>query len=146
MQEHFDPGLLEAAVVTCQQEYYKGVFLKAAALLRSLICDHPFLDGNKRTAVIAVAAFLELNGWEFAASQHEVVRFALRIAKGWERDLRRIKSWLRKRCRRLRGPGGTGLEVVLDKGRKVDRNLLTSMVKRWGGLVRWGGRIPRDEG
>lgn len=131
MQEHFDPGLLEAAVVTCQQEYYKGVFLKAASLLRSLICDHPFLDGNKRTAVIAVAVFLDLNGWELHVPKEELVRFSLRIAKGFERDLYRIKSWLKKRSRRAKGESGGGwAERLLRAAKNIEQSRLVELVRR----------------
>lgn len=147
LQGYVDVGLLESAVVTCQQEYYKGVFMKAAALLRSLICDHPFLDGNKRTAIIAVAVFLDLNGWEFTAPRDEVVRFSLRIARGWERNLYRIKGWLRKRCSRLKDSGRPSpFELLLDALRNVDKSRLVSLVRSLGGLPRWVGRVPGNQG
>lgn len=44
------------------KELYPDVFLKAAALLDSLINNHPFVDGNKRTGITAAALFLQANG------------------------------------------------------------------------------------
>ena len=47
-----DLGALEAAVFRPQTGYYEDRIAEAAALLESLIQNHPFLDGNKRTAVV----------------------------------------------------------------------------------------------
>jgi len=44
------------------KELYPDVFLKAAALLDSLINNHPFVDGNRRTGITAAALFLQANG------------------------------------------------------------------------------------
>lgn len=44
------------------KELYPDVFLKEAALLDSLINNHPFVDGNKRTGITAAALFLQANG------------------------------------------------------------------------------------
>lgn len=62
-----DFGLLESAVMRPQQsifgeDAYPDVVSKAAALFHSRLRNHPFLDGNKRTAVIALVMFLEMNG------------------------------------------------------------------------------------
>ncbi|MQB01340.1 MAG: type II toxin-antitoxin system death-on-curing family toxin [Actinobacteria bacterium] len=64
----FDFGLLESAVMRPQQtvggqDAYPTLHVKAAALMHSLIRNHPFVDGNKRTAVIAVGTFYLLNGY-----------------------------------------------------------------------------------
>ncbi|WP_354640760.1 type II toxin-antitoxin system death-on-curing family toxin [Kitasatospora camelliae] len=47
-------------------EAYPGLFEKAAALLHSLASNHPFVDGNKRTAWMAAVVFLDLNGVDMA--------------------------------------------------------------------------------
>lgn len=57
-------GLLESVVARHQatfegKDFYPDVFNKAAALLESLIGDHPFIDGNKRTGISAAALFCE---------------------------------------------------------------------------------------
>jgi len=62
-----DLHLLEAAAARPQatfegKDLYSDIFSKAAALLDSIIRNHPFLDGNKRTAIGAACLFLERNG------------------------------------------------------------------------------------
>ena len=81
-----DAGLLASAVGRAQQtafgeEAYKGLFEKVAALFHSLACNHAFLDGNKRTAVIAAIHMLNWNGYDLRAEQGEVVRYALGVAQ-----------------------------------------------------------------
>lgn len=93
--------MLQSAVITCQQEYYEDFFLKAAALTRSLIKNHPFTDGNKRTAVMALMMFLGHNGYQLACPQGTLVSFALKIARGYITDLVLIKSWIKRWSRKL---------------------------------------------
>ena len=45
------------------QDLYTGIFEKAAALIQSMILNHPFDDGNKRTALLTTMLFLHLNGY-----------------------------------------------------------------------------------
>lgn len=82
-----DFGLLEAAIQRPQQtvmgeEAYTDIHHKAAALMHSLIRGHPFIDGNKRTAVAAVVTFYKLNGYQVGAQQGEVVALAVDVAEG----------------------------------------------------------------
>lgn len=82
-----DFGLLESAVLRPQQtvgghDAYPDIHRKAAALMHSLIRNHAFVDGNKRTAVLAVDVFYGLNGWEVNADQGDIVALALDIAEG----------------------------------------------------------------
>lgn len=60
-----DRGALEAALARPQSGYYRDVIEQAAALLESLSQNHPFIDGNKRTAIAVTAAFLRSTdfGW-----------------------------------------------------------------------------------
>lgn len=58
-----DLGLLESAVYRPQTGYYSDLAEMAAALMESLLINHPFIDGNKRTAFIATDTFLRLNGY-----------------------------------------------------------------------------------
>ncbi len=93
-----DPGLLESAVARPQasfdgEELYPDLWTKAAALLQSLIKNHPFVDGNKRTAVTATAIFLELNHHRLIASNDEVLHFAVQTAGG-QAELEEIAAWL----------------------------------------------------
>ncbi len=57
-----DAGLLESAVMALQSGYNSTVSELASALAHGLALNHPFLDGNKRTALGAAAAFLGANG------------------------------------------------------------------------------------
>jgi death-on-curing protein len=75
-----DAGALEAAAFRPQSGYYADVTLEACALLESLLINHPFVDGNKRTAFAACDVFLRVNG--------------LRIAADWERLHERMLHWI----------------------------------------------------
>ena len=57
-----DPGMLEAALFRPQTGYYASLIEEAAALWESLSQNHPFIDGNKRTAFAATYTFLAING------------------------------------------------------------------------------------
>jgi death-on-curing protein len=80
-----DLGLLESAVARPQavfdgRELYPDIFHKAAALLDSLINNHPFADGNKRTGMAAAVLFLRMNGNSFHCGNDELEAFALQVA------------------------------------------------------------------
>ena len=80
-----DLGRLESAVASQSQEVFgdelnKTIFEKAAALIRNLIGDHPFTDGNKRTAMLSGMTLLEINGYELIAKKGEVEDFAVKVA------------------------------------------------------------------
>ncbi len=95
-----DMGLLESAVGRPQSTYggedlYPSVFLKGAALVHSLLLNHQFVDGNKRTAMYSVMTFLELNGYEFVAEQNEIVDTALWI-ENKKPEIENIAAWLEK--------------------------------------------------
>ena len=82
-----DLGLLLSAVARPQASFdqadlYPDVFTKAAALLESLIGNHPFVDGNKRTGISAAGLFLRQNGYRMRASNQELEAFTLRVAQG----------------------------------------------------------------
>jgi death-on-curing protein len=57
-----DMGAVEAAVFRPQCGYYADIAEEAAALLESLLINHPFVDGNKRAAFAACDVFLRING------------------------------------------------------------------------------------
>ncbi|MBI5076700.1 MAG: type II toxin-antitoxin system death-on-curing family toxin [Nitrospirae bacterium] len=62
------------------EELYSTIFHKASALAESLIKNHSFLDGNKRTAITSTAVFLQMNGHVLKASQRGLVDFTLELA------------------------------------------------------------------
>jgi death-on-curing protein len=80
-----DEGLLESALARPQQLYHYGkpsMPEMAAAYTAGIVKNHPFLDGNKRTGFMMGAGFLERNGYEFTASEAEVVIRTLALAAG----------------------------------------------------------------
>jgi len=82
-----DQGLLESAVQMPEQTF-GGTYLhltlgaKAAAYLFHVCQNHAFLDGNKRTGLLACEAFLRLNGHELTLSSQEAEEMTLRVAEG----------------------------------------------------------------
>ncbi len=92
-------ALLESAVAQPQmsfggQELYATLPEKAAALGFSLIKNHPFLDGNKRTGHAAMEVFLILNGFEINANVEEQEKVILQVASG-EITREEFTHWLR---------------------------------------------------
>jgi len=77
---------------------------KAAALMHSLIRNHPFVDGNKRTGLAAVAIFLELNGYVLAVSNQAVLEFTRQVAVGGM-ELAEMANWLEAHSRPAEGSG-----------------------------------------
>jgi death on curing protein len=63
------------------QDLYPDLFDKAAALLDSLTRNHPFVDGNKRTGIIATALFVQLNSYQMYASNSVLEKFTLDVAQ-----------------------------------------------------------------
>jgi death-on-curing protein len=77
-----DVGLLESSVARPQatfegRELYADLFEKTATLFESLLMNHPFVDGNKRTAITATALFLQLNGFKLEVTNDELEQFTL---------------------------------------------------------------------
>jgi death on curing protein len=80
-----DLGMLQSAVARPQatyngQDLYSNLFLKAAALLESLIGNHAFIDGNKRTAITSAGLFLHLNSYRLKANNQQLETFTLECA------------------------------------------------------------------
>lgn len=95
-----DIGRLESVVsaqhqVVFGEELYATVFTKAAALMRGIIGDHPFVDGNKRTAMLAGLTLLEVKGYNFTAQRGELENFAVRVATD-HLDIDAIADWLKR--------------------------------------------------
>ncbi|CAN5632644.1 type II toxin-antitoxin system death-on-curing family toxin [soil metagenome] len=68
----------------------------AAAYAYGIALDHPFVDGNKRTALVAARTFLLLNGVNLEASQDEKYLTFLRLAQGTLTE-EKLADWIRKR-------------------------------------------------
>ena len=80
-----DDGMLESALARPQQKHHYGVtdiFELAAAYLFGIAKNHPFVDGNKRTAFVAADLFLYFNGYSLEAEPFDVIAFVLAVAAG----------------------------------------------------------------
>ncbi|MFV2000572.1 MAG: type II toxin-antitoxin system death-on-curing family toxin [Acidimicrobiia bacterium] len=91
-----DVGALEAAVFRPQTGYYDDPIAEAAAFFESIIQNHPFLDGNKRTALAATDVHLRMNGLELAGDSTEHHRFIIGLMEEGDLDWRVIDGWLRR--------------------------------------------------
>jgi len=94
-----DLGLVESAVArpqaTFSREYlYISIFDKAAALFQSLLKNHSFVDGNKRTALTSAGLFLKKNGYKLVNQHKEEVEFAVRVDNG-NLTVEQISKWLK---------------------------------------------------
>ncbi|UIX33752.1 type II toxin-antitoxin system death-on-curing family toxin [Streptomyces sp. GQFP] len=95
-----DAGLLESAVHRPSasmfgQEAYSDLFEKAAALLQSLAINHPFVDGNKRTAWTSCVVFLALNDVQLRPDIDAAERLVIAVASGSVDEVKAIAEVLR---------------------------------------------------
>ena len=93
-----DWGLLNSAVNRLratfdEKDLYPDIFTKAAALGHSLILNHPFVDGNKRTAWEAMHTFIEENEYSLQAEYDEIIKLMLKI-EDKSLGVGQIASWL----------------------------------------------------
>lgn len=98
-------GLLESALARPLATFggrslYDTPFKRAAALAESLVLNHGFVDGNKRSAMYAMAAWLEREGYVTEAARGEVRDLALAIASH-ELSTEQIAGWLAKRSKQI---------------------------------------------
>ena len=77
------------------QDFYSDLFSKAAALMESLIRNHPFVDGNKRTGVTAAGLFLLRNRYRLTANNADLVAITMKIAQS-QSDLEELTIWFRE--------------------------------------------------
>ncbi len=99
-----DRGGAEAALARPQatfggEDLYPDVESKAAALMHSLVMNHPFVDGNKRAGAAVAELFLNVNGAELESGDEGLVEITLAVARG-EASAEALAIWLRQRSRR----------------------------------------------
>jgi death-on-curing protein len=92
--EALESALAQPHMTFSGQDLYPTTAEKATTLGFSLIKNHPFVDGNKRTGHAAMEVFLFLNGYEIDASVDEQEHIILRLAAG-ELDRQAFAEWLR---------------------------------------------------
>lgn len=95
-----DEGLLESALHAAfqsfaEQELYPSLLEKAARLGFGLICNHPFVDGNKRIGTHAMLVFLNINQIELCYEDDELIAVILSVASG-TMDYNGLLSWLQE--------------------------------------------------
>lgn len=102
-----DEGLIESALSRPQNRYgYETeatLFDLAASLCHGICKNHPFLDGNKRTALLSARAFLFLNGFAFEPREVDEVENMVAVASG-ALDEAGLAAWFRE----FSGPIKTG--------------------------------------
>jgi death-on-curing protein len=91
-----DPGQLEAALFRPQTGYYPDLIAEAAAMWESLSQNHPFVDGNKRTAFAASYTFLAINGIEITADADSLWTFLSQLYESGTFGFERLDEWLRQ--------------------------------------------------
>lgn len=81
------------------EDLYPDVAAKTAALMHSLVMNHPFVDGNKRVGAAAAEVFVLLNGWRLEATDAEFEEMTLTVARG-ELEADALAIWFRQRISR----------------------------------------------
>ena len=93
-----DEGLIESAIARPYQSFggqdlYPTVFEKAAAIAQSIIINHPFIDGNKRTGFLAMLATLQYEHYSLTAKTDLIYFFVIDISTG-TKSFEDIVDWL----------------------------------------------------
>jgi death-on-curing protein len=83
------------------KDLYGTIWLKAAALIQSIIKNHPFNDGNKRTGYFTALRFLNINNYEIRATKKEIINFTLSIDTK-NLPLKKIAFWFQLHSKKNR--------------------------------------------
>lgn len=97
-----DEGMLESAIARPFQTFggsdlYPTVFEKAAAIGQSIVINHPYIEGNKRTGLLAMIAMLEGYGFELVADPDDTYTMTIKISTG-NAEFEEICDWLKVNC------------------------------------------------
>jgi len=92
-------GAVDSALGRLQSGYYEDVIEEAAALWESLAGNHPFQDGNKRTAFMATDLFLKANGKNITAKSEDTIAFIYERYERQEMNFNHLKAWLQDNTR-----------------------------------------------
>jgi death-on-curing protein len=103
-----DQGALESALhrpnsTFEEQDLYPTAVEKATAILESILMNHPFVDGNKRTAYVLMKLILYENNFDIKASEDEKYNMIIAASKG-EMRFEEIKLWINSRLRKKNEP------------------------------------------
>ena len=94
-----DEGLMESALARPYQTFggedlYPSAYEKAAAIAESVIINHPFIDGNKRTGFLAMLALLEEDNITIMLPNEDIYSFVIKVSTG-EISFEQIVDWLK---------------------------------------------------
>jgi death on curing protein len=89
-----DAGALESALHRPQTGYYDTIVYEAAALLESLVQNHPFVDGNKRVAFAVVDVFLRISCHALKADSKAIYDSLLEFLNNGTFDMEHLVPWL----------------------------------------------------
>lgn len=101
-----DLGLIKSAIARPYSGYYRNIHRKAAALVESMVGNHGFADGNKRTTVILLNLLLENSGYRLVSSskhtsiQKDVEEMVLNVAEG-RLSFDHLVKWFASRTTRI---------------------------------------------
>lgn len=90
-----DMGALDAALFRPQTGYYNDIIEEAAALWESLSQNHPFIDGNKRTAFAVTYTFLTVNGCKLKININDATKHINDLYNSGQFEFKNIELWLR---------------------------------------------------
>ena len=96
-----DEGALASAIMRPQMGYYDTLIEEAAALLESLTMNHPFVDGNKRTAFATTEAFLRMNGHYIDCDSEEAYAFFMQLFETNSFRFAELAVWLEEHSQPL---------------------------------------------
>lgn len=129
-------ALLDSALALPRQTFagrplYPRIYHKAGVLLRSLIKNHPLVDGNKRLAMATAALFLLMNGHLLLPSSDEMVRFAAEVAESqpdmpWEE----VADWVRRNTIPMTGNRRRAIKLIREKFDDPDE-IVERLMDRW---------------
>lgn len=81
-------------------DLYPDILSKAAAIVESIIINHPFIDGNKRTGYVLMEALLRFGNYKISASDNDLYNFVISISTG-ERSFDEIVAWLKENSKKI---------------------------------------------
>ena len=96
-----EQGALVSAIMRPQIGYYDNLVEEAAALLESLAMNHPFVDGNKRTALGAVDTFLGMNGHFIDCDNLETYEHFMHLFETNSFRFAQLREWLEEHVKPL---------------------------------------------
>jgi death-on-curing protein len=87
---------LESALYRPQTGYYEDTIAEAAALMESIVINHPFIDGNKRVAFAVTDVFLRLNGFKIVEQPMRIHKKMMQLFETYQFDFIHVELMLRE--------------------------------------------------